>query len=77
MKRKRVALAFLVLAVTVLGYLSYYLVYVSWLAGFLTAKFGGGKREGLTGRVESIVLSWRRYQVHLHHWVLGSLASAV
>ncbi|MBI4295679.1 MAG: hypothetical protein HY667_01035 [Chloroflexi bacterium] len=77
MKRKRVVLALLVLVVTVLGYLSYYLFYVSWLVGFVTAKFGGGKQEGRSGRIKSIVLSWRRYQVHLHHWILGSLASAV
>ncbi|MBI4267814.1 MAG: hypothetical protein HY662_03410 [Chloroflexi bacterium] len=77
MKRKRIVVALLVVAISVLGSLSYYLFYVSGLVGFIAARFGGGKREGTHGRVKSITLSWYRYQLHLHHWFLGSIAAAV
>ncbi len=77
MKRRKAILGLMVLIAIVLGYLSYYLFYVSWLAGFVTAKHGGGKQEGKPGRIKSIVISWGKYQLHLHHWVLASLTSVI
>ena len=76
-KRRKVILGLLVLAIIVLGYFSYYLCYLSWLVGFVAAKYGGGKREGKSGWVKSIVIPWRKYELHLHHWVLASLACAI
>jgi hypothetical protein len=75
--RRKVSLALLVLAIIVLGYLSFYLTYVAWLVGFVLAKFGGGKKEGRPGRVKSIVIPWRSYEFHLHHWVLAALAAII
>jgi hypothetical protein len=76
-KRKRVVLILLILVALVLGYLSYYLSYASWLAGFIAAKYGGSKREGKPGRVKSVVIYWHKYRLHLHHWVLAFVTSLV
>ena len=65
------------MAAIVLGYLSFYLSYLSGLVGFILAKCGGGKQEGRPGRVGSIVISWRHYRLHLHHWVLAVITSAI
>ena len=70
-------LALLILVAVLLAYLSYYLSYVACLAGFVVAKYGGGKREGKPGRVKSVVISWHKYRVHLHHWILASLTSLI
>jgi len=76
-KRRKVALGLLVLAIILLGYLSFYLTYVAWLVGFVMAKFGSGKKEGRPGRVKSIVIPWRNYEFHLHHWVLAALIGII
>ena len=70
-------MALLILAAIVLGYLSFYLSYISWLVGFIVAKCGGGKQAGKPGRVKSIVISWRDYRLHLHHWVLAFVTSVI
>jgi hypothetical protein len=58
-----------------LGYLSFYISSASLLAGFVVAHLGGGKREGHPGRVKSIIVSWRRYRFHMHHWVVAFIIS--
>ena len=75
MKRRNLILALLISAAVVLGYLSFYLSYASLLAGFAVAHLGGGKHEGKSGRVRSLVVSWSRYRLHLHHWLLSVLIS--
>ena len=70
-------LALLFLVSIIVGSLSYYLSYISGLVGFIAAKWGAGKREGKPGKVSSIVISWRKYQLHLHHWILASCISIV
>ena len=54
-------------------YLSYLSV-ISWLSGFLVAKYGGGKREEMRGRIRSIIIPVGRRKFHLHHWFIGSVA---
>ncbi len=75
--KKKVIIAILVLAISAMVYLSFYLVFVGGLIGFLGAKLSGGKKDGIPGRVKSIVLSWRTYELHLHHWLLAALALAI
>jgi len=65
-------LAVLFLVSIIVGFLSYYLSYISGLVGFIAAKWGAGKQEGKSGKVNSVVLSWRKYRLHLHHWILAS-----
>ena len=50
---------------------------ISLFLGFSTAKFCGGKQEGKPGRVKSITFPLHTYEVHLHHWFLSSVASAI
>ncbi|MBT9163175.1 MAG: hypothetical protein DDT24_00079 [Chloroflexi bacterium] len=49
-----------------------YLAVVSWIAGFLIAKYGGGGIEGVQGRVRSIMIPIGRHRLHLHHWLICS-----
>jgi len=65
-------LALLFVVSIVIGFLSYQLTFVSGLAGFVAAKWGAGKQEGKPGKVNSVVVSWRKNRLHLHHWVLAS-----
>lgn len=75
MNRRKLLIVLLAVTAIVLGYFSYFAWSISGLAGFAAARFGGGKREGRPGRVRSIIIPWRRHELHLHHWFLSSLAS--
>jgi hypothetical protein len=66
MKKKIAGLILLITVAIVVGYLAV----VSWLVGFLIAKYGGGKREGMPGRVRSVIVPVGRHTLHLHHWLI-------
>ncbi len=66
MKRKIAGLILLIIVAIVVSYLAV----VSWVTGFLLAKYGGGKREGMPGRVRSIKIPLGRHRLHLHHWLI-------
>jgi uncharacterized membrane protein len=68
MKKKIASLILLITVAIVIGYLAV----VSWFAGFLLAKYGGGKKEGMQGRVRSIRITLGMYRLHLHHWLICS-----
>lgn len=54
-----------------------YVFVASWIAGHLLGKFGGGKSEGIPGRVNSIIIPLGKWKFHLHHWLCSlSLMSA-
>ncbi|MFW0858835.1 MAG: hypothetical protein AAGB97_01415 [Dehalococcoidia bacterium] len=67
--KKRIAGLILLLTVAIVVS---YLAVVSWFTGFLIAKYGGGKVEGVQGRVRSILIPLGRHRLHLHHWILCS-----
>lgn len=69
MMRKKIVLFTMLLAGIVLGYLFYF----SWAFGFTLSKLCSGKRDGEPGRVKSIIIPWRRYRLHLHHWLLSAV----
>jgi len=71
--RKKLILFSLLTAGIVWGY-SFYL---SWAAAFALSKFCGGRENGIPGKLRSVIIPWRRYQFHLHHWLLASLTAAV
>ena len=77
MTRKKIILVLLGLAVIVLISLSYHLYVGTALLGFVAGKIGGGKKEGVSGRIKSVVLSWSKYEVHLHHWLLTVIFIAI
>ena len=49
---------------------------VSWISvvfgicGFLIAKYSGGNKEGIQGRVRSIIIPLGKFKLHLHHWII-------
>ena len=45
--------------------------------GLAVSKYFSGEKDGRPGRVRSIIISWRRYELHLHHWLISSLAGAI
>lgn len=71
---KRKTTLFVLLAMGIfLGYCSF----ISWSIGFLMAKYLGGKTTGERGRLRSFVIPLRRRKIHLHHWLLASLAIVI
>jgi hypothetical protein len=65
MKRKLIAIISTVIA----GFMFGYLFLLSLLIGFLASKYVAGKSSGKQGRLKSIILPFRRWRVHLHHWL--------
>ncbi len=65
MKKKLVAILPIIVASITLGYL----FFLSWLLGFLASKYVAGKSVGERGKVRSIVIPFRRWGIHLHHWL--------
>lgn len=59
---------FILISLLLAGYAFGYVFYLSWAAGFAISKFCGGKKDGRQGRVKSIIIPWRTWELHLHHW---------
>jgi hypothetical protein len=77
MKKRLVSIALTVVAGISLGYL----FVLSWLLGFLTSKYIAGESSGEQGRFRSIIIPFRKWGIHLHHWLyslgLMGLTSAI
>ena len=77
MKKKLITIALTLVAGISLGYI----FVLSWLLGFLTSKYMAGKSSGEQGKFRSIVIPFRRWEIHLHHWLyslcLMGLTSAI
>ena len=65
MKKKLVTILLALVASAALGYL----FFLSWLLGFLASKYVAGKSSGERGKVRSIIIPFRRWEIHLHHWI--------
>ena len=65
--RKKIVLIGLVAAFVFLGVFCY----KTWFAAFFITKFLSGRTEGRQGIVRSIIIPWRDYRLHLHHWCLA------
>ena len=65
--KKKMVLIGLVAVCIVLGVLCY----KAWFIAFFITKFLSGRREGHQGVVRSIIIPWRSYQLHLHHWLIA------
>ncbi len=50
-----------------------YLSILCLISGFLIAKFTGGKQEGMSGKLKSVVIPVKGFKFHLHHWLFFSL----
>jgi hypothetical protein len=74
--KKRLVLVGMVPAGISLGYL----FCLGCAAGFVICKLCGGAEAGIQGRVRSVIIPLRNYELHLHHWVLSlfaAIASAI
>ncbi|GEM_PF-854508 len=72
MKKKLVLISMIAVCV-VLGVLCY----KAWLIAFVATKFLSGRTEGRQGIVRSIIIPWRSYRLHLHHWLLALMVGGV
>jgi len=68
MKRKLIA----ILSTIVVGIMLGYLFLLSLLLGFLASKYAAGKSAGERGKVRSIIIPFRRWNIHLHHWLYAA-----
>ena len=64
-EKRLVAILLTIVATIMLGYL----FFLSWLTGFLTSKYTAGKSVGEPGKVRSLVIPFRKWGFHLHHWL--------
>ncbi len=71
--KKKIVLISLIAAFIVLGILCY----KAWFVTFFVTRFLSGRREGKQGIVRSIIIPWRDYRLHLHHWFLVLIAGGV
>lgn len=65
MKKKLFTISSTIVATIILGYL----FFLSLLLGFLVSKYVAGKSVGERGKVMSLVIPFRRWGIHLHHWL--------
>lgn len=71
--RKKIILISLIAGFLLLGILSY----KSWFAAFAVTKYLSGRTDGKQGIIRSIIIPWRNYQIHLHHWFLALIVGGV
>jgi len=64
-KKKPVAILSIVSVSIALGYL----FFLSCLLGVLICKYISGESVGERGKVRSIVFPFKRWRIHLHHWL--------
>jgi len=65
MKRKLAA----ILSTMVVGIVFGYLFILSLLLAFLVSKYVAGESVGKQGKIASIVIPFRKWRIHLHHWL--------
>ena len=71
--RKKIVLISLLAALFLLGILCY----KSWVAGFVITKYLSGRKDGKQGIAHSIIIPWRNYRFHLHHWFLFLIGGGI
>ena len=64
-EKRLVAILLTIAATIMLGYL----FFLSWLTGILASKYMSGKSAGEPGKVRSLVIPFRKWGFHLHHWL--------
>lgn len=62
---KRLTILSTLIASIMLGYL----FLLSWLLGFFAARYVAGESAGVRGRLGSIIIPFRRWRLHIHHWL--------
>jgi hypothetical protein len=68
----------IVLIILIAGFLFFgILCYKSWIIAFAITKYLSGRTDGKQGIVRSIIIPWRNYELHLHHWFLALVIGGV
>ncbi|MBM3131624.1 MAG: hypothetical protein FJZ95_01140 [Chloroflexi bacterium] len=65
------------IALFITGLAFSYVLVAFGIVGFLIGKYGGGKREGIEGRIRSIIIPMGKLRLHLHHWLIGTIMMLV
>lgn len=71
--RKKIVLVSLIVGFLFLGVLCY----KSWIITFVVTKCLSGRTDDKQGIVRSIIIPWRNYQLHLHHWFLALIVGGL
>lgn len=71
--RKKIVLASLIVGFCFFGVLCY----KSWIITFVITKCLSGRSDDKQGIVRSVIIPWRNYQLHLHHWFLALIIGGV
>ena len=71
--RKKIVLISLIAVFIFLGIFCY----KTWFVAFAATKYLSGRTDGKQGIVRSIIIPWRNYQLHLHHWFLALIVGGV
>lgn len=71
--RKKIVLISLIAGLLLFGILCY----KSWFATFAVTKYLSGRTDGKQGIIRSVIIPWRNYQLHLHHWFLALIIGGV
>jgi len=53
------------------------LCYKTWIIAFIVTKYLSGRTDGKQGIVRSIIIPWRNYQFHVHHWCIALIIGGV
>jgi hypothetical protein len=71
--RKKILLISLIAVFVVLDVFCY----KTWFVSFAATKYLSGRTDGKQGIVRSIIIPWRTYELHLHHWFLAMIVGGV
>jgi hypothetical protein len=71
--RKRIVLISVIAGFLIFGVFCY----KSWIIAFVITKCLSGRTDGKQGIVRSIIIPWRSYEFHLHHWFLALVIGGV
>jgi len=53
------------------------LCYKTLIIAFVITKYLSGRKEGKQGIVKSIIIPWRNYHFHVHHWCIALIIGGV
>lgn len=73
MKKRLLATVSSVVATVLLGYL----FLLSLLLGFLASRYVAGNSAGKRGRIGSVIIPFRGWRIHLHHWLYSLWLMAI
>jgi hypothetical protein len=72
MRKKSILIALIAVPIF-LGIFSYQ----TWFATFLATKYLAGRTDGEQGIARSLIIPWRDYRIHLHHWLVTLIVGGI